>query len=366
MKTINVFTLFFVIVAGCLFAQAQMPDLMYQRVDNLAVPGKTTDLQKLLSDNKKNVWYGDLETYVLKKARQLVVQNDLDTAKQVCLSVIDTNLDSQEAFNLYQSVNAAIVKRDSEQKKKSESEALVEYKERAVVSTTKQEPSKTYKAIANTSSGKKVYLDQAYNTHYSSKTWDFMAGIVNVKMSVIDKDMFFRYGFALNGSFFNHGENFTVGADIKASVSLLDITKPETGPLGVSFSGSACMSVASNAFNKYLALRMGVFALGENFGIENVDPTLFVSPALGLGFRDVPLGKLAFFELGSDWYAGHLYTEGLVVAFGVHTGLTFLFAQLPDFGIYMRVAGRDSFRLYDTGLKNDTQITLAFGVGNYE
>lgn len=362
MKIIRLLALVVFFLIPAVFAQTKMPDDMGRRVDALLAPEKTQDLRKLLSDNQRAVWYGDLESYVLKKARQLVVQNDLDQAKQICLAVIDVNLDNQEAVNLYQSVNAAIGKRDTEAKKTAEAENLAVFKQQASEAKIKQDLSKTYKTVTNTSSGKKVYLDQDFNNHYSSTTWDVMLGLVNVKALLRENAFSVNYGLSLNGSLFYHGEDFTIGADIRGDATVLAFT----GPQGVTWSGSGVMSTAANRFNKYLVLRMGGYSAGYGFGVVSKEPEVFFSPVLGVGFRDIKFGESGLLEIGADWLAGHLYTEGMIVAAGAHLGMTFILADMQDFDIHMRMSVQDAFMLYSSGMTNDTKVTLAIGVGNYE
>ena len=362
MKNIRLLALVALMLLPVAFAQSKMPDDMSRRVDALLAPENTQDLRKLLTDNQRAAWYGELESYVLKKARQMVVQNDLDHAKQICLTVIDINLDNQEAVNLYQSVNAAIVKRDSAAKKAAEAENLEVFKQQASEAKIKQDLSKTYKTVTNTSSGKKVYLDQDFNNHYSSTTWDVMLGLVNVKALVREEAFSVNYGLSLNGSLFYHGEDFTIGADIRGDATVLAFTGPQT----VTWSGSGVMSAASNALNKYLVLRLGAFSAGYGFGVVSKEPEVFISPVLGAGFRDVRFGETGLLETGVDWYAGHLYTEGMIAAAGVHLGLTVILAEMQDFDIHVRMAVQDAFMLYSSGMTNDTKVTLAIGVGNYD
>ena len=64
-------------------------------------------------ENKNSRSYGEYESYILKKARELLITNELDLAAEISLSVIDHNLDNFDAVALYTSIDTAIKARDA-------------------------------------------------------------------------------------------------------------------------------------------------------------------------------------------------------------------------------------------------------------
>ena len=60
------------------------------------------------------------ESYILKKARELLITNELDLAAEISLSVIDHNLDNFDAVALYTSIDTAIKARDAKIKAEEE------------------------------------------------------------------------------------------------------------------------------------------------------------------------------------------------------------------------------------------------------
>ena len=138
-----------------LFCQTVVPDSVYREADGAIAQSGATGLTGVLSKYSGYPWYSRLEDFVLKKARQLVIQDDLDQASAVSLSVIDANLDNQDAVQLYQSIQRAREEREEERRKAEEKQALAIHKQQAQETKTREEVDKTYKAVVNPSTGKR-------------------------------------------------------------------------------------------------------------------------------------------------------------------------------------------------------------------
>jgi len=315
-----------------------------------------------LAKNSNATWYPNLEAYILKQARQMVIDNKLDNAKMLTLAIIDQNLDNKEAVSLYESVREAISKRDAVAKKTAEDQSLSAYKQKAAENKSQPQIPKTYKTATNTSSGKTVYLDQDFNNHYSTYTWDFLLGLANVNDVLAFGANNLKYGLSASGSFFYLAEDYTIGADIDGSVMLLTLTGGQT----INWTGGAVGSVSVNKLNKYLVLRLGYLALGDSYGSAKVDSELFMTPVTGLGFRDVTLGKTGRIQGAIDYYPGHLMKSGMPLALGTQLLCSFVLADMQDFDVQFQTGIKDSLRVYSGGLKNDAKIIFAIGVGNYE
>lgn len=344
------------------FSQSAVPDSVYRQADDLVSRQAVPELNAFLSKSTSSSWYPRLETYLLKKSRQMVIENKLDEAKVVSLAVIDANLDNKEAVDLYQSIQVAITKRDADAKKVAEEQSLTTYKQKAAESKIKQELPKTYKTATNTATGKKVYLDQDFNSHYRKLNWDFMLGLANLNAVYSPEDLSLKYGVSASGSLFYIGETFTVGADIIGDAMILTFT----GPQAINWTAGAVASLGVNSVSKYMVLRTGFSGLGFGYGSDDIESSLFLTPVVGLGLRDVAIRDSGRFAFALDWYPGHLMEDDMTVALGANMLLTFILADMQDFDIHFQAGVRDTVLLYSDGLKNDAKLLLAIGVGNYE
>ena len=365
MKRSYFFVAVFLIVSSVspvLYAQAVVPDATYRQIDDIITRNAAPELKTALAKNGNAAWYPGLEAYILKQARQMVIENKLDSAKMLTLAIIDQNLDNKDAVALYESVRDAISKRDAIAKKTAEDQSLAAYKQKAAENKTQTQIPKTYKTATNTSSGKTVYLDQDFNNHYSTYTWDFLVGLANINDVLASGTNSLKYGLSVSGSLFYLGEDYTIGADIDGSAMLLTFTGGQT----VNWTGGAVVSVSVNNLSKYLVLRLGFLALGDGYGSSKVASELFMTPVTGLGFRDVKLGKTGRIQGALDYYPGHLMLSGMPLALGAQLLGSFVLADMSDFDVQLQTGIKDSVRIYSGGVKNDAKIIFAIGVGNYE
>jgi len=352
----------FLLVSSMVASQAVIPDNVYQKVDSAIAGRAIPELNAVLAESSSASWYPRLESYVLKKTRQLVIQNDLETAKGASLALIDNNLDNREAVDLYQSITVAMEVQARTAEKQAEQAKLSEFKQKATETKIKQEAAKTYKTVTNTVTGKKVYLDQDFNNHYSTYTWDLMLGLANVGYLIDPEGSRARYGVEGNASLFWHGENFSAGVDAIGDIMLLAIS----GDPGVDWSAGGLVSVSSNAVGKYLELRGGYATFTYMYGSDDYEPFRFNTPLVGLGFRDVLLGKSTRFRMAVDYYPGYLSSDDILLALGGNLLLSFVLADMQDFDVHIQTGVRDTALLLDSGLKNDLKFVLAIGVANYE
>jgi hypothetical protein len=352
----------FLLVSSIAYAQSAVPDAVYRQTDDILGRKSIPELNELLSKSSKSAWYPKLETYVLKKARQMVVDNQLDEARDVSNALIDNNLDNLDAVEFYQSVQTAIAKRDAEAKKVAEKEALNEYKQKAGEVKIKQDLSKTYKPVTNASSGKKVYLDQDFNNHYSSYTWDFLLGLANASVTTDSSALSVKYGVSASGSVFYHGEVFSVGADIDGNAMFVSILGNKT----MNWSASAVASLSSNGLSKYFVLRAGYTMIGLDYGNTAIASSQFWSPVVGLGLHDVRMGESGRFQLAVDYYPAHLWIDSMTLALGGNMYMAFMLADMNDFDVYLKTGIKDDIFLTSSGIRNDARLVLSIGVGNYE
>ena len=361
MKKIILLFLVFLTVSSTILAQV-VPDDIYRQIDSALSEQSIPKISTILQKSTATAWYPRLESYLLKKARQMIINNELEQAKAIALVLIDNNLDNNEAVDLYQSVQSTIVKRETEQKKAQEQESLSNFKQAATDTKIKQEIAKTYKTATNTATGKKVYLDQDFNNTYRSYTWDFLLGLANVGFILDPDDQSLKYGLSGSGSFYYHGEGFTIGADIEGGAMLLSLF----GDQALNWSGGLVMSVATNSISKYFVFRAGYDVFGYNSGSKKKTESTFATPVAGLGFRDVRMGESGRFKMAVDYYPGHFMEKDMLVALGANMGFSFVLAKMQDFDIQLQTGINDVVLLFPSGIQNDVKLILAIGVGNYE
>lgn len=361
MKFYQYVIFFLIFFPTLLVAQSIVPTSVLSKIDSAVETNNIKGITEQLNESSSRVWNQELESYVLRKARQLVVQNDLIKAKNLCLAVIDSNLDNLEAVNLYQSVSAAIQKQEQQNKTLAEAEAVDTFKKQATEAKAKQEAEKKYATITNTSSGKKVYLDQNINAHYSTNTWDVMLGMVDLNAIIAPEATSILYGVAVSSSFFYHGESLTLGADVQGDAHILTLY----GDTAVNWSASGVLSLAKTNINKYFVIRLGGTYVSNNTGNDKKEEN-FLTPIAGFGLRNIKTGEIGAFNLSLDWLPAHLYTDLMDFAIKAQTSYAFSLAKMQDFDIFIRFALCDTLTLAKPGYKNDARLSLAFGVGNYD
>lgn len=362
MKRLVLFLSIILFSSTIIFAQAVVPDAVFRQVDDIMSRNAIPELNVVLSKNSEAPWYPRLEAYLLKRARQQVIDNKLDDAKSVSLAVIDANLDNKEAVDLYQSVQSAIKKRDAEAKKVAEEESVAAYKQKVAENKIRQELPKTYKTATNTSSGKKVYLDQDFNNHYRTWNWDFMVGLANVDFTTTRDTKDLKYGLAVSGSAYYIGDTYCAGLEVLGDAEPLSIA----GTKSTNWSGGGIVSLGLTGVSKYAVLRTGYMGFGYDYGSVDVDSALFMTPVVGFGLRDLLVGDSSRLAWALDYYPGHLMNSDMKAAFGTQLLMTFVLSRMQDFGIHFQAGIRDTVLLYNDGLKNDAKLVLAIGIGDYE
>lgn len=356
------FSLFCLVLPSLLSAQAVVPEDTYRSADAAILEKSAPKLDAVLGQASAEPWYPRLESYMLKKARQSVIRNDLEQARFLSLALIDANLDNQEAVDLYRSVEGAIAKRDAELKKSAERQQVESIKQKAAETKIKQDLEKTYKTATNTVTGKIVYLDQDFNDHYRSNSWDFMLGLANGSVVADSAGTSIKYGLSLSASWFYHADAFSVGADIEGGAMLLALT----GEQALDWTGSAVASTTRTSLGKNLAFRLGYAAFAYNSGSGAGTEARFDTPVVGLGFRDIRVGETGRFRIAADYYPGYLFGGTMDFAAGANAGITFVLAEMQDFDILFHADLKDTVLSYPEGLKNDARLILAIGAGNHD
>ena len=84
-------------------------DAVYSQL-NLAFAEHSADkISAVLKNQSGSPDYSLYESYALKKTRQLIIDDDLEFARQASLAVIDNNLENFDAVDLYSYIDRAIL-----------------------------------------------------------------------------------------------------------------------------------------------------------------------------------------------------------------------------------------------------------------
>ncbi len=351
-----------ILLGSAAWTQSVVPDSVYRQLDTAISEKSPERVTALLASWSAAAWYVRVEDYTLKKARQLLVTNELDLAQAIALALIDNNLDNREAVGFYQSVQTAIVRRDADAKKAAEQQSVTEFRRQTEENKVREQINREYQTVVNNTTGTKVFLDQNFNAHYRTYSWNFNLGLANIDLLSGGEDLSAKYGLSVGGTIFRNGESFTVGMEADGDVMVLSLL----GTPSVTWSGSAVGSFTSRSISKYLALRLGYIALGYDFGSEDLEEKMFLSPVAGLGFRDVVFGSSNRMQMSIDYYPQHLFEADLAAALSAQLLFSFVMADMQDFNFHFNVGLKDTAMLYTSGLQNDIKLSLSIGVGNNE
>lgn len=361
-KKCLLFSLFLLTSLALLSAQAGGLEGTYRKVDAAIAEKSLSNIEIVLKQTSSASWYPRVESYTLKKARELVILNELDLVKGITLIIIDINLDNKDAVGLYQSVQGAIAIRDDELKKAAEQKAFNAYKQKAAETKVKQDIARPYKTTTNATAGKKIYLEQDFNTDIPLISWDLMIGFAHADLITEMPSQNIKYGLGGSGSFFYNGDYLTIGADVSGGYDFVTIF----GDQSAAWFGEGVVSASATKLSRNFALRGGYATFSYDTGSTTKVASMLMTPVLGLGFRDIPVGKKGRFHISADYLAGHLLSSSIPVGIGANLGFASVLADFESVDILFHFDIKDNVFLYSRGPKNDAKLILAIGVGNYE
>lgn len=228
--------------------------------------------------------------------------------------------------------------------------------------TLKEGFTKAYKPVTNTDSGKKIYLDEEYNSHYRIFNWVALLGLVNANWVSDSTENCLKYGFSARASVLYLFDSFIGGIDLSGHGMLLTFT----GTPSVDWGIESVASFSSVKIHQNLALRAGFVMFGADYGEQERENYLFRSPVVGIGLHDVKLGKSTRMKTGIDYYVGHVVTDTVDVAFGAHLNFTSVLEEMADFDIHVSAGVKDVFVIAGGDPVNDLRLIFAIGIGNYK
>lgn len=343
-------------------AQSASSDV-YRRVDGAFRSKNIDTLKEIITSTRDSRDYPSIESYILKSAREMLLENDLDFAAAATLALIDANLDNFEAVTFYTSVEKAIATREANRKAEEERAQLEHLKKQTVVEKAKDDIKKEYKTITNSSSGETVYLDQDYNMRYAQVSWGAYLGVGDIGV-VFDKDNLSpKYGLSLAGNFLYRADDFSLGGEAMGDVLLMAFA----GYQNLITSAKTSLMGSVNKLNRNLFFRLGYTGWFTTIDIDNnastVLPESFMGPTIGVGLRDIKLANILV-DAYLDYNFGHLFYDNVYTTLELGVNFLLIVADLNKVDVALSFGLHDDLTITEDGGHNQTKIVISIGVGN--
>ena len=221
---------------------------------------------------------------------------------------------------------------------------------------------KAYKPVTNTKNGKKIYLDENYNSHYRTFNWVALLGLVNANWVCSESEDCLNYGFSASASVLYLHDSFIGGLDFSGHGMLLSFI----GTPSVDWGLESVASLSLAELHQNISLRAGFIMFGADYGEQERDNYLFKSPVVGIGLQDLKLGESTRMKAGIDYYVGHIFTDTIDIALGFNLNFTSILEEMADFDIHFSVGAQDVFMINRGSPVNDLRLIFAIGIGNYK
>ncbi|MDR1748216.1 MAG: hypothetical protein LBR47_04075 [Spirochaetaceae bacterium] len=354
-------TIIFSSAFSLLSAQTVALEETYRQIDTVISERSLEGVENVLAANRNNQSYPQIESYTLRKTRQLIIVNDLLFARDVSLAVIDQNLDNFEAVDLYTSINQTIEKQEAIRVAAEERRQVEEIKQQAAEAKVKSDIRREYTIVTNVSTGETVYLDHAFNERYIPFAWDVSLGMMNLGLNFVGSDFSLKYGIALSGFFFFYSESVTIGGELFTDILVLTFLGEQYVPCQIKF----VPSIGLPKFNSWLFGRIGFSAINSKTALPgNTD--MFLTPVVGLGLRDIHALDIFMIDAYLDYFPGHFAYKGIYAAFEVGANATMVVAEFNKVDINFKFGLKNTTFIENSGVNNQTRILLSIGVGKNE
>lgn len=341
---------------------SQSSDVIAQIDDALAQKDGDA-IYKILEKNKKSNSYGEYESYILRKARELLIANELDFAAQISLAVIDNNIDNFDAVALYTSIDTAIKERDAKIKAEEERRQIEEMRIMANTAKEQKQIKKEYQTISNTSSGETVYLDTDYNTHYLPLSWAINVGMADLALYTDPREVGGNFGLSSFGNVYFHSEDYIIGGDYFLDTMLFNFGGDAEEEQQLDTTVNLTFGFSHEAVIRNLYFRLGFLGYFSNEPEMSFVTTPFLSPTLGIAYRDIEIGNVLA-ELSADYYLGHLFYDGMKFAMDFSLNFSLILADYDKADIGVNFGVRDAIFVIEEGLQNQLKLIISIGVIN--
>lgn len=358
-KKMTLVLLFLFITYFIAFAQDTFLLYMYSQINDYVVVKDLPSVERVLLSTKASRDYEKLENYILIKAREQLVLNDLEMAMDLCYVVVDNNLDNFAAASLYDSIERTKKAQDEKQRLAAEREQIASIRQAETIKRDTQKIQKEYQTITNTASGQRVYLDQDVDDYFQTLTWAFGVGLASISLIVDLPNIEPFYGISALGNIFYRSDFIHAGLDVFAAMAFSSFSDLEFLPM----KAEANLSFAFPKLAKHFYYRFGGAALLTYLDADSLLPEQFLSPTAGFALRD--LGGDAFFaNFVFDYHLGHLFHEELITSFSAGLNFYIKFADLKKADLGLIIGLEDSFFYTNSGIYNHAKLNLSIGVWN--
>lgn len=351
--------LFLFITYFIAFAQDTFLLYMYSQINDYVVVKDLPSVERVLLSTKASRDYEKLENYILIKAREQLVLNDLEMAMDLCYIVVDNNLDNFEAAALYTSIERTKKAQKEKERVAQEKEQIESIKQAQMIEKDTQRIQREYQTITNTASGQRVYLDQDVDDYYQSATWAVGVGLASMSAIIDIPRVEGFYGISAQGNVFYRSDFIHAGLDVFAAMALSSFSDLSFLPA----KAEASLNFAFPKLAKHFYYRLGGLVLLSYLDTYSLLPREFVSPVVGIGFRDIGTDGLLF-NLIFDYHLGHLFEETLITSFSSALNFYIRFADLKKADIGLIIGLEDSFFYTNSGVQNHAKLNVSIGVWN--
>ncbi|MBQ6058121.1 MAG: hypothetical protein IJL34_10690 [Treponema sp.] len=340
-------------------------DAVYSQL-NLAFAEHSADkISAVLKNQSGSPDYSLYEAYALKKTRQLIIDDDLEFARQASLAVIDNNLENFDAVDLYSYIDRAILNEQAA-KQAEENRARLEAERIAAMNArTKEkiEKSNTYSTVS-TASGSSVYINESHR-QFSSLTWNFQFGIADVLLQNVSDPASYssiKYGLLLGLDLLYQTDQYTMGLDVQGDYHMLTMGKGEEE---VMYSLRAIPMISFNSISNKVFLRAGFayYGLGSDGKVETGSVESFPTPVIGIGLDNIKFGETGL-QLHYDYCLGHFSMEDVKASMEFGGAVTVPLAINERTKIGVKLGVSDLLFMKQNGIDNRAKAIFAIGVGN--
>ena len=362
-KSLKNFVLFVLVVFIFNFSLFSQTSAIMKQIDEAVNQKNSEQISEILVKNKNSRSYKDFEDRILKRARELLISNELDFAAEISLVVIDNNLDNFDAVALYTSIDTAIKERDAKLKAEEERRQIEEMRVMANNAKEQKQIKKEYQTISNTSSGETVYLDTDYNTHYLPISWAVNIGMADLALYTDTREVSGKFGLSSFGNLFYHADEMIIGGDYFVDTMLFNFGSDAEEEQHLDTTLKLAFAYSHESIIRNFYFRLGFLGYLSNSSELSYVPTPFFTPTLGIAYRDIEIGNILA-ELSADYFIGHLFYDKMKFAMDFSLNFSLILADLDKADIGINFGVRDVVFSMDEGLQNQLKLIISIGVIN--
>ncbi|MBQ0052280.1 MAG: hypothetical protein KBT11_09510 [Treponema sp.] len=357
-----------------LFSQEVDISAVYRQVDSALESRSADAISELLKKYRGTSAYSMIESYTLKKTRQLIISDDLELARSTSLAVIDNNIENFDAIDLYSYIDKAILNEQAYQQALENRRRLEEERIAALNAKSKQKiENRGNYQIVNTASGREVYMNER-NASFSTYDWTVKLGLADFMYQMIsgldaskyavEEYTSLKYGLAFGFDLFYPTERFVFGTNLSADALILTMGQGEQEFIA---SAKLVPEIAFADLSKHLFFRFGVGlnALATNDVTLSGSEETFFTPLVGIALDNLNLGAVKA-KAFCDYDFGSLAYEDINLAMEFGASLLFPLVENERTKIGIELGAQDLLLMRNPGMENRVKFTFAIGVGNVQ